>query len=180
MDGGAGRRLGRRTGNTGLAGHIADSVDDARIATEGAARLDKQSTVDILIVDIADVEPSNTVSRSDPKDLLPLTPAVFHVLLALAGGDAHGYGVMQQVAALTNGQTTLGPGTLYRSIQKMLIDGLIEEVGGPQAEVDERRRVYRLTRFGRQVARAEAQRLGTLVAAAIDRKLILQPGENSP
>jgi DNA-binding PadR family transcriptional regulator len=119
------------------------------------------------------------VSRTDPDELLPLTPAVFHILLALAGGEAHGYGVMGQVAALTGGQTTLGPGTLYRSIQKMLIDGLIEEVGGPEAEADERRRVYRLTKLGRLVARAEARRLWVLVAAARDRKLLPPPGEES-
>jgi DNA-binding PadR family transcriptional regulator len=125
-------------------------------------------------------EPGRIVSRREPDDLLPLTPAVFHILLALAGGDAHGYGVMQQVSALTNGQTSLGPGTLYRSIQKMRIDGLIEEVGGPEAEADERRRVYRLTRFGWQVARAEARRLGNLVAAARDRKLLPPPEGEIP
>ncbi len=112
----------------------------------------------------------------DPDDLLPLTPAVFHILLALAGGERHGYGVMQEVADLTHGQIQLGPGTLYRSIQKMVVEGLIEEVGGVplKPEEAERRRVYRMTPFGRQVAKAEARRLGVLVRAALDRKLLTE------
>ncbi len=112
----------------------------------------------------------------DPDDLLPLTPAVFHILLALAGGERHGYGVMQEVADLTRGQIQLGPGTLYRSIQKMVVEGLIEEVGGVplKPEEAERRRVYRMTPFGRQVAKAEARRLGVLVRAALDRKLLTE------
>jgi DNA-binding PadR family transcriptional regulator len=116
------------------------------------------------------------VPRRDPNELIPLTPAIFHILLALAGGESHGYGIMQEVVALTDGQTSLGPGTLYRSIQKMLLDGLIEEISGPdtgaEAEGPDRRRVYRLTGFGREVARAEAWRLSVLVAAAVDRRLI--------
>jgi DNA-binding PadR family transcriptional regulator len=117
------------------------------------------------------------VPKRDPNALLPLTPAVFQILLALAGEEMHGYGVMQQVKAITRGQTTLGPGTLYRSIQKMRLDGLIEEVQGAEGEVDERRRVYRLTSFGREVAREEALRLAVLVAAAVRRNLIPEPGK---
>jgi DNA-binding PadR family transcriptional regulator len=116
----------------------------------------------------------------EPDDLLPLTPAIFHILLSLTGGECHGYGIMQEVSALTDGQTQIGPGTLYRSIQKMVIDDLIEEipgVGGGDDEPD-RRRVYRMTPFGRQVARAEARRLAVLVRAAQRRKLIPPSGEN--
>lgn len=63
----------------------------------------------------------------DPQALLPLTPAVFHIMLALADGERHGYGIMLEVERLTSGRLNLGPGTLYRSIQRMLLDGLIEE-----------------------------------------------------
>ena len=79
-----------------------------------------------------------------------LTPAVFHILLALADGESHGYGIMQDVERFTNGETRLGPGTLYRSIQRMLVDGLIEELAiSLHDETDEdRRRYYRLTREG--------------------------------
>jgi DNA-binding PadR family transcriptional regulator len=114
------------------------------------------------------------VPPRDPDELLPLTPAVFHILLALAGGERHGYGIMQEVSDLTGGQTQLGPGTLYRSIQKMVLDGLIEEVGITDAKSveAERRRVYRMTPFGRQVARSEARRLAALVGEALSRRLL--------
>jgi DNA-binding PadR family transcriptional regulator len=110
----------------------------------------------------------------DPNRFLPLTPAVFHIMLALAGGEGHGYGIMLEVERLTSGQLNLGPGTLYRSIQRMLLDGLIEELTDvPDSEEDdERRRYYRLTRFGLLVAREEAQRLEALVNAARKRKLL--------
>ena len=100
----------------------------------------------------------------DPAQLLPLTPAVFHILLALSGGECHGYGIMQEVDKVTGGQLHLGPGTLYRSIQRMLIDGLIEETTEPEStgQDDERRRNYRLTAFGLAVVGAEAMRLKTL------------------
>ncbi len=105
--------------------------------------------------------------------MLPLTPAVFHIMLALADGECHGYGIMLEVEKLSQGSMRLGPGTLYRSIQRMLIDGLIEERkdDGESAEDDERRRYYRLTKFGLNVAKAEAQRLATLVKAARQRGL---------
>jgi DNA-binding PadR family transcriptional regulator len=103
-----------------------------------------------------------------------LTPAVFHILLALADGESHGYGIMQDVERFTNGDTRLGPGTLYRSIQRMLVDGLIEELAiSLHDEADEdRRRYYRLTAKGLAVARREAQRLADLVDAARYRGLI--------
>ena len=106
--------------------------------------------------------------------LLPLTPAVFHILLALANGECHGYGIMLEVDRITQGRLHIGPGTLYRSIQRMLVDGLIVERKEPvdSAIDDERRRYYRLTKFGLEVAKAEAGRLKTLVKAARQRGLL--------
>jgi DNA-binding PadR family transcriptional regulator len=128
----------------------------------------------MLDISAADIQREPGVPPRDPDDLLPLTPAIFHILLALASGECHGYGIMQQVADLTDGQTQLGPGTLYRSIQRMVLDGLIEELesGDAKPAEPERRRVYRMTAFGKQVAKAEAQRLAVLVRAAFKRKLI--------
>ena len=99
---------------------------------------------------------------------LPLTPAVFSILLALAAGEKHGYAIMQEIAASSAGSLRLGPGTLYRSIKQLLAGGLIEESGDrPDASLDdERRRYYRLTAFGRRVLSAEAERLGRLVSQA--------------
>jgi DNA-binding PadR family transcriptional regulator len=97
-----------------------------------------------------------------------LPPAVFQILVALADQDRHGYAIMQDVAARTAGRMKLSPGTLYGSIKRMLDDGLIVELDerpDPDHD-DERRRYYRLTRFGREVARAEADRLMTLVRQA--------------
>lgn len=113
----------------------------------------------------------------DPRERTPLTPAVFHILLALSDGERHGYGIMQEVAKLTDGQLRLGPGTLYRSIKGMLADGLIEESDQrPDSELDdERRRYYRLTGFGQRVACAEAQRLERLLKMAHSRRLLVHP-----
>jgi DNA-binding PadR family transcriptional regulator len=115
-----------------------------------------------------------TEEAPDPRESLPLTPAVFHILLVLAGGECHGYGIMQGVDRLTGGQVHLGPGTLYRSIQRMLLDGLIEETREvlDSEPDDERRRTYRLTAFGRDVACAESRRLEILVEAARVRNLL--------
>src|SRR6187397_168010 len=97
-----------------------------------------------------------------------LPPATFHILLALAEEDRHGYAVIQDVAARTNGDLKLSAGTLYRSIQRMLEQGLIVETRDrPAPELDdERRRYYRITPFGTAVARAEARRLTELVRLA--------------
>ncbi len=105
---------------------------------------------------------------------LPLTPAVFHILLALAEGERHGYAIMREVAEQTNGQMRLGPGTLYGSIRRMLEDGIIEESEErpDPALDDERRRYYRLTGFGRRLAEAEATRLQALTRAAQARGLL--------
>ena len=113
----------------------------------------------------------------EPRDLLPLTPAVLNILLALADEERHGYGIMQEVEARTEGETRLGPGTLYGSIKRMLADGLIEESDErPDPEMDDqRRRYYRITDFGRKVAGAEAQRLARLVSAAEAKKIVFRP-----
>ena len=103
-----------------------------------------------------------------PDDLLPLPPATFHILLSLAAEDRHGYAIIQDVADRTDGAVKLSAGTLYRSIQRMLEQGLLEELlqrPAPEDD-DERRRYYRITRFGEAVARAEAQRLASLVKLA--------------
>ena len=103
-----------------------------------------------------------------PESLLPLQPAVFHILMALADEDRHGYGIILDVAARTGGALKLSPGTLYRSIQRMLELGLIVETSTRPApdEDDERRRYYRITPFGVKVARAETSRLTQLVRLA--------------
>jgi DNA-binding PadR family transcriptional regulator len=111
----------------------------------------------------------------DPESLLPLTPAVFHILLALSPGERHGYAIMQEVLQSSDGKVRLGPGTLYGAIKRLLADGLIEECNDrPVAPGDERRRYYRLTDFGRRVARAEAERLAGLVGMARARQLLPQ------
>ena len=109
-----------------------------------------------------------------PESLLPLTPATLHVLLALAGEERHGYGIILDVERRTGGTLRLGPGTLYGSLKRMLGEGLIEECGeraDPQLG-DERRRYYRITGFGRAVASAEARRLAALVETARAHRLI--------
>jgi len=105
--------------------------------------------------------------------LLPLQPATFHILVAIADDDRHGYAIIQDVAARTDGAIKLSPGTLYRSIQRMLEDGLIietDERPDPEDD-DERRRYYRLTLLGTAVAKAEAARLLDLVRMAQARGL---------
>jgi DNA-binding PadR family transcriptional regulator len=110
----------------------------------------------------------------DPAALLPLTPPAFHVLLALAGRELHGYGIRRDVERRTDGQVVLGPGTLYGLIKRLLADGLIDESGErPDPEFDdERRRYYRLTDFGLRVASAEAERLERLVQEARAKQLL--------
>jgi DNA-binding PadR family transcriptional regulator len=114
----------------------------------------------------------------DPQTLLPLTPAVFHILLALAEGERHGYAIMRAIAEHSGGAVRLGPGTLYRSIKAMLSDGLIVEASErPDPELDdERRRYYRLTPFGQRVAQAEALRLAQLVRLAQSKRLVQPTG----
>ena len=108
------------------------------------------------------------MTSPQPEDLLPLPEATFHILMAVAEDNRHGYAIIQDVSARTGGALKLSPGTLYRSIQRMLEQGLLEETADrPAAELDdERRRYYRITVFGRQVAKAEARRLAQLVRLA--------------
>ena len=116
--------------------------------------------------------------KDNPEAWLPLTPAMFHILLALADGDRHGYDIMREVDSRTEGKMRLGPGTLYGSIKRMLNDGLIEELDErPDPELDdERRRYYRLTDLGRRIAVAEAERLEKLVKSARLKKLLSARG----
>jgi DNA-binding PadR family transcriptional regulator len=112
-----------------------------------------------------------------PRDLLPLTPAVLNILLALADRERHGYGIMREVEERSGGEVRLGPGTLYGSIKRMFADGLIEESDErPDPEMDDqRRRYYRITDLGRRVAGAEAERLASLVDTAREKKLFRSP-----
>jgi DNA-binding PadR family transcriptional regulator len=113
-------------------------------------------------------------SDSDPEALLPLPQAAFHILVALAQGDRHGYAIMQDVAAGTGGNLKLNPGTLYTTIRRLLEQGLVIELDerpDPE-EDDERRRYYRLSELGREVAKAEAARLRQTLAFARQAGLI--------
>lgn len=103
--------------------------------------------------------------NADIESLLPLPPVTFHILMALAEEDRHGYGIIQDVAGRTQGKVKLGAGTLYRSIQRMLEQGLILETRDrpPPEQDDDRRRYYRITAFGTAVAQAESHRLTQLV-----------------
>jgi DNA-binding PadR family transcriptional regulator len=104
----------------------------------------------------------------DPEQLLPLSPAVFHILLALADEERHGYAIMQEVTRMTGGGLKLGPGTLYGTIKRLIASKLIEETDerpDPQLD-DERRRYYKQTTFGRRITAAEVRRVSELLKAA--------------
>ena len=105
----------------------------------------------------------------------PLTPAVFHILLALADGEKHGYAIMKDVEAQTSGQLKMGPGTLYGSIKRMLAGGLIAETDErpDMALDDERRRYYHLTTQGQAVVAAESRRLALAVKVAQQKKVLV-------
>src|SRR5882672_10804743 len=109
-----------------------------------------------------------------PEDLLPLTPPVFHILLALSEGERHGYAIMREVAADTGGSLELGPGTLYGCLKRMLSARLVEESDErpDPALDDERRRYYRLTNLGARTLRAEARRLAAAVSTARAKRLL--------
>lgn len=131
----------------------------------------------------------------DPREMLPLTPVVLHILLALADGHRagagahedcgrHGYAVAQEVEGMTEGQIRMGPGTLYGSIQRMLNSGLIDEVARPRTggrgqavagSDEERRRYYRLSAFGQRVLELELARLARVVSLARAKKLLVDP-----
>jgi len=117
------------------------------------------------------------MSQRDPSTQLPLTPAVLHIMLALAGGERHGYAIAGEVDETTSGSIRMGPGTLYGSIQRMLAAALIEEVSPKRArDDDERRRYYRLTAFGRRVLELELQRLDRVVRVARRKHLLGDAG----
>ena len=107
----------------------------------------------------------------------PLTPAMFHVLLALAGDDLHGYAILKEVELRTSGKVKLSTGTLYGIIKRLLADGMIVERRSRPAEADddERRRYYRLTEKGREVAAAEAERMEEVLSIARARHLLKKP-----
>ena len=109
-----------------------------------------------------------TDTLQNPEEFLPLTPAVFNILLALADSEKHGYGIMLEVEANTKGRVIMGPGTLYGSIKRMLKAGLIEESderADPEMD-DQRRKYYKLTNLGRRVLSMEAERLASQVMIA--------------
>src|SRR5579864_2955662 len=110
----------------------------------------------------------------NPQSLVPLTPPVFHILVALADEERHGYGIMQDVASQTGDALQLGPGTLYGCLKRMLAAGLVEESDErPDPSLDNsRRRYYRMTALGQRAARAEAERLENAVTAARSRRLL--------
>lgn len=114
----------------------------------------------------------------DPHALLPLTPVVLHILLALTDGERHGYAIAQSVEIATDAQIKMGPGTLYGSIQRMLTAALIEEAPASKrpADDDERRRYYRMTSFGRRTLELELQRLANVVRIARSKDLLSGPG----
>jgi DNA-binding PadR family transcriptional regulator len=129
------------------------------------------ASYDISCNDMAreDVAPDPT-----PDEYLPLTPALFHVLLALADGEKHGYAILKEVAERTNNGVVLSTGTLYGIIKRLLADGMIRpSVAGST----ERRQAYRLTAFGRSVALAEVKRLRDLVLSAEAKKLSVRPAK---
>jgi DNA-binding PadR family transcriptional regulator len=117
-----------------------------------------------------------TQTLQNPEELLPLTPAVFNILLALTDGEKHGYGIMLEVEANTKGQILMGPGTLYGSIKRMLQAGLIEESDerlDPEMDDPRRRSYYRLTGLGRRTLRMEAERLASQVQLARAKNILV-------
>lgn len=112
----------------------------------------------------------------DPRSYLPLTHVVYHVLLALARADLHGYGIIKDVSRRTEGRLELEAGTLYAAIKRLRDDELIREMEAPPG-ADSRRRYYGLTALGRWVLRAESQRLAELVELAREADVLPAPGE---
>jgi DNA-binding PadR family transcriptional regulator len=108
--------------------------------------------------------------RREIDDFLPLAPPALHILLALAGENLHGYGVMQEILRQSEGRFKLGPGTLYDNLQRMVKQALVEEIGGPEGE-SSRRRYYRLSSLGRGVLSAEIARLEGVVKEARIRRV---------
>ena len=103
---------------------------------------------------------------------LPLRPAVFHILLALSAGELHGLGIADEVERASEGLIELGPGTLYRTLSELVEAGLVKSVGAPERDADPRRKYYRISRTGRTVVTAEAERLQRLLGRAKSRKVL--------
>lgn len=114
------------------------------------------------------------MSNRDPRALLPLTPGMFQVLIALADGEKHGYAIIKEVARRTGGRVTLSAATLYTIVRRFVQEGVVAETAErPDPSLDdERRRYYHLTEFGRRVARAEAERMETALGMARAKRLI--------
>ena len=114
---------------------------------------------------------------ADPSSTPPLTPAVFHILLALSSGERHGYGIMKQVEVDSQGKVTMGPGTLYGSLKRMLDAGLVKESDKRvDLEMDDERRIYyQITGVGAQALEAELDRYKRIVTIAQQRKLLPKP-----
>jgi DNA-binding PadR family transcriptional regulator len=110
----------------------------------------------------------------DPRSLLPLTHLSYHVLLALADDNRHGYGIIKEVFARTDGEMELETGTLYTALKRLKDEGLIDIVGREQRppEADDRRRIYRLTQLGMEVLEAESRRLAALVGVAVQKRVL--------
>jgi DNA-binding PadR family transcriptional regulator len=113
--------------------------------------------------------------KPDPQQFLPLSPAAFHILLALAGHDLHGYGIMQEVARQSEGTYKLGPGTLYDNLKRLMLQGLIEEAGARSPDDDPRRRYYHLNVLGSYVLAREVQRLDGMIREARTHLEALKP-----
>ena len=113
--------------------------------------------------------------KTDVDDYLPLAPAALHILLSLAGEPLHGYGIMQEVLRQSGGRYNLGPGTLYDNLQRLMKQGMVEEVAGPRDEENSRRRYYRLSSLGRAVLSQEIARLGEVVEEGRTRLRSLKP-----
>lgn len=113
--------------------------------------------------------------RPEQRGTAPLSTAAFHIMLAIADGERHGYGIGKEIEAQTAGAVRLGPATLYRTIKQLVTDGFITEISRDreqESDDDERRRYYRLTPRGRAMAEAEARRLAELVVVARARRLL--------
>jgi len=123
--------------------------------------------------------PTSARIPDDLQHLLPLTPAVFFILFALAEGEKHGYAIMQSVSRISDNQVRMGPGTLYTTIQRLLDLGLIREteISGGQADHERRRRYYKLTRTGKAVLAADVDRMESVVRMARAKKLVPKTSE---
>ena len=160
----------------------ADSVRNTRRpkckCRRQSKKLDRLSVIDISVDDIAMSTAANRVP-DDLQHLLPLTPAVFFILFALADGEKHGYAIMQTVSRISENQFRMGPGTLYTTIQRLLDLDVIEETesAGGQSEHENRRRYYKLTRAGKAVLAADVSRMESVVRLARDKKLLPRTSE---